>query len=64
MQFPARTSAADRRHIEHASEWLDAVLDERGLGSVDGHERGKRVSDGQMVVNIFARDYRDTTRAE
>ncbi|WP_440311857.1 hypothetical protein [Leucobacter chromiireducens] len=44
--------------------WLDAVLDARGLGSIDGHERGKRASDGQMVVNIFARDYRDTTRAE
>jgi hypothetical protein len=54
VQFPTRSSAFDRRHIVHVTEWLDAYLDERGLGYVDGHDRGKRVSDGKIVVNIFA----------
>ncbi len=55
VQFPMRNSAYDGRLIEHASEWLDSVLDERGLGYVDGHDRGKRASDGKIVVNIYAR---------
>lgn len=49
VQFPTRTSAFDRRHIEHVTEWLAAHLDERGLGYVDGHDRGKRVSDERSL---------------
>lgn len=55
IQFPTRNSAHDRRHIAHATEWVDAYLDERGLGYVDGYDRGKRANDGRIVVNIFAR---------
>lgn len=55
VQFPTRNSAYDRRLIERASEWLDAVLDERGLGYVDGHDRGKRAGDDKIVVNVYAR---------
>lgn len=33
---------------------MSATLDERGLGYVDGHDRGKRASDGKIVVNIYA----------
>lgn len=55
VQFPTRNSAADRRLIEHAGEWLDSTLDERGLGYLDGHDRGKRASDGKIVVNMYAR---------
>ncbi len=55
VQFPTRNSAYDRRLIDQASDWLDAYLDERGLGYVDGHDRGKRFSDGRIVVNLFAR---------
>ncbi|RGE18989.1 hypothetical protein [Leucobacter sp. wl10] len=55
IQFPMRNSAYDRRLIERASEWLDQYLDERGLGYVDGYDRGKRESGGRIVVNIFAR---------
>ncbi|MGW8484153.1 hypothetical protein ACWGJP_13560 [Microbacterium sp. NPDC055903] len=55
VQFPMRDAASDRRLIGHATEWLDAVLDERGLGTTTGHDRGKRLSDGRIVVNVFAR---------
>lgn len=53
-QFPTRNSAADRRLIEHAGEWIAGTLDERGLGFLDGHDRGKRGGDGKLVVNLFA----------
>lgn len=55
IQFPMRNSAYDQRLIGRATQWLDAYLDERGLGFVDGHDRGKRLSDGKIVINIFAR---------
>lgn len=55
VQFPTRNSTADRRLIEHAGNWLDSTLDERGLGYLDGHDRGKRASDGKIVVNMYAR---------
>ncbi|WP_052460321.1 hypothetical protein [Microbacterium gorillae] len=55
VQFPTENAAYDRRLIAHATEWLDSVLDERGLGYVDGFDRGKRLSDRvKIVVNIFA----------
>lgn len=54
IQFPMRNSAYDRRLIERATEWLDVFLDERGLGLVDGHDRGARAGDGRIVINIFA----------
>lgn len=53
-QFPAATAARDRTLIAHASEWIEATLDESGLGHLDGHDRGKRGDDGKIVVNIFA----------
>ncbi|MFK4762968.1 hypothetical protein ACI3KS_18730 [Microbacterium sp. ZW T5_45] len=55
IQFPMRNSAYDCRLIERATEWLDVFLDERGLGFVDGHDRGARAGDGKIVINIFAR---------
>ncbi|MGC3955997.1 MAG: hypothetical protein QM804_17420 [Propionicimonas sp.] len=55
VQFPMRNSGYDRRLIERATSWLDNCLDERGLGYVDGHDRGRRISDGRIVVNLFAR---------
>ncbi|MDR2257453.1 MAG: hypothetical protein LBE25_15860 [Arthrobacter sp.] len=55
MQFPLENAAYDRRLIERASEDVAAVLDERGLGYVDGWDRGKRLSDGKIVSNVFAR---------
>lgn len=55
VQYASQTKRRDEWLIEHASEWLSAVLDERGLGYVDGHDRGKRGSDGALVVNLYAR---------
>ncbi|GEB14989.1 hypothetical protein GUY44_01770 [Pimelobacter simplex] len=55
VQYPTQTKRRDDWLIDHASEWLGSVLAERGLGHVDGHDRGKRISDGALVVNIFAR---------
>lgn len=55
VQFPMRNSAYDRRLVERASEWIDLAMDERGLGYVDGHDRGKRASDGRIVINLFLR---------
>ncbi|MEV8183163.1 hypothetical protein [Specibacter sp. NPDC078692] len=55
IQFPSKTKAADFRLIEHAEEWLAATLDERGLGYVDGHDRGKHSGTGKIVVNVYLR---------
>lgn len=55
VQFPAGDSTADRRLIARATEWLELFLDERGLGYVDGFDRGYRGGDSVVVVNIFAR---------
>ncbi len=54
VQFPSREKRYDERLVDHASEWLAAVLDERGLGYVDGYDRGKRGGDGKLVVNLYA----------
>jgi hypothetical protein len=55
VQFPTRDKRYDERLVDHATEWLAAVLDERGLGYVDGYDRGKRGGDGRLVVNLYAR---------
>lgn len=55
VQFPLRTAAYDRKLIERASEDLDQILDDRGLGYVDGWDRGKRFSDGKIVSNVFVK---------
>ncbi|MDQ6523012.1 hypothetical protein RB608_05345 [Nocardioides sp. LHD-245] len=55
VQYPTRDKRSDERLIDHASEWLAAVLDERGLGYVDGYDRGRRGGDGRLVVNLYAR---------
>lgn len=55
VQYASQTKRRDDWLVEHASEWLAAVLDERGLGHVDGHDRGKRGSDGALVLNVYAR---------
>ena len=38
IQFPCRDSRYDQKLLERASERLDVVLDERGLGYVDGYD--------------------------
>lgn len=54
-----RPRSRDRTLIAHASEWITATLDERGLDYLDGHDRGKRDGDGdgdgKILVSILAR---------
>ncbi|XBB65814.1 hypothetical protein ABFU82_17060 [Nocardioides sp. WV_118_6] len=55
VQWASQTKRRDDWLVEHAGQWLAAVLDERGLGYVDGHDRGKRGSDGALVLNVYVR---------
>lgn len=57
IQWPMRSLTGDkrdRRLLERAHEWLETHLDERGLGYVDGFDRGRRLgTHGGFVQNIF-----------
>lgn len=53
VQFPTRSKSADLTLIRHATEWLEETLDARGLGIVDGFDRGKHSLTGKIVVNLY-----------
>jgi hypothetical protein len=57
VQWPMRSLAGttrDRWLLDRAMEHLEIHLDERGLGYVDGFDRGKRISpDEGSVQNVF-----------
>lgn len=57
VQWPMHSfngTVQDRRLLDRAQEWLECHLDERGLGNVEGHERGRRIgSSGGFVQNMY-----------
>mgnify|MGYP005983445475 CR=1 FL=1 len=55
IQFPAGRKSADEGLLRRTVEDVQLCLEERGLGYVDGWDRGKRAGDGKLVCNVFAR---------
>ncbi|RII42698.1 hypothetical protein DWB68_06010 [Galactobacter valiniphilus] len=55
IQFPAGRKSADEGLLRRAVEDVQQALEERGLGYVDGWDRGKRAGDGELVCHVFAR---------
>ena len=57
IQWPMRSLTGNARDwwlLQRATDFLDAYLDERGLGYVDGHDSGRRLSShGGFVQNLF-----------
>lgn len=57
VQWPMKSLAGNKRDqwfIENAMRHLEAHLEERGLGYVDGFDRGARLGDdGGFVQNVF-----------
>lgn len=58
IQWPMNSvggNARDNSLLARAGQWLEVHLDERGLGRLDGHDRGRRMSpDGGFVLNMYS----------